>query len=105
MGGLEQRTIPRQILAGIREQISPTILAVRTLLIAFAVFVLFTVKWLHRRSSSNDQTGANFMNVLLRGPPGEEGVGDLDRAGWTQCPGGLDYRLPQTPRHPGQAVP
>ena len=51
MGGLEQRTIPRQMWAGIREQISPTILAVATFLIAFAVLVLFTVEWLRRRGS------------------------------------------------------
>ena len=51
MGGLEQRTIPRQMWAGIREQISPTILAVATLLIIFAVLVLFTVEWLRRRST------------------------------------------------------
>ena len=31
MGGLEQRTIPRQMWTGIREQISPAILAVATL--------------------------------------------------------------------------
>ena len=52
MGGLQQRTIPRQMWAGIREQISPTILAVATLLIVFAVLVLFTVEWLRRRSSA-----------------------------------------------------
>ena len=51
MGGLEQRTIPRQMWSGIREQISPTILAVATLLIVFAVLVLFTVEWLRRRGS------------------------------------------------------
>ena len=50
MGGLEQRTIPRQMWSGIREQISPTILAVATLLIVFAILVLFTVEWLRRRS-------------------------------------------------------
>ena len=44
-------TIPRQMWAGIREQISPTILAVATFLIAFAVLVLFTVEWLRRRGS------------------------------------------------------
>jgi len=53
MGGLEQRTIPRQMWSGIREQISPTILAVATLLIIFAVLVLFTVEWLRRRSSES----------------------------------------------------
>ena len=52
MGGLEQRTIPRQMWSGIREQISPTILAVATLLIVFAVLVLFTVEWLRRRAAA-----------------------------------------------------
>lgn len=51
MGGIDQRTIPRQMWSGIREQISPTILAVATLLIIFAVLVLFTVEWLRKRSS------------------------------------------------------
>ena len=37
LGGLEQRTIPRQMWAGIREQISPAILALAVFLIAFAV--------------------------------------------------------------------
>ena len=52
MGGLEQRTIPRQMWSGIREQISPTILAVATILIIFALLVLFTVEWLQRRTSN-----------------------------------------------------
>ena len=51
MGGIEQRTIPRQMWAGIREQISPTILAVATFLIAFAVLLLLTVEWLRRRAA------------------------------------------------------
>ena len=50
MAGVEQRTIPRQMWAGIREQISPTILAVATFLIVFAVLLLFVVEWLRRRS-------------------------------------------------------
>ena len=37
MGGLNQRTIPRQMWSGIREEISPTILAAATFLIAFAL--------------------------------------------------------------------
>ena len=49
MGGVEQRTIPRQMWSGIREQISPAILAVATFLIAFAVLLLLTVEWLRRR--------------------------------------------------------
>ena len=50
MAGVEQRTIPRQMWAGIREEISPAILAVATFLIAFAVLLLFAVEWLRRRS-------------------------------------------------------
>ena len=49
MGGIEQRTIPREMWAGIREQISPAILAVATLLIAFAVAFMLVVEWLRRR--------------------------------------------------------
>ena len=52
MAGVEQRTIPRQMWAGIREQISPAILAVATFLIAFAVLLLFAVEWLRRRNGS-----------------------------------------------------
>ena len=51
MGSVEQRTIPRQMWAGIREQISPAILAVATFLIAFAVLLLLAVEWLRRRAA------------------------------------------------------
>ena len=54
MAALEQRTIPRQMWAGIREQISPTILAVATFLILFAVLLLFAVEWLRRRASAGE---------------------------------------------------
>ena len=56
LGGLEQRTIPRQMWAGIREQISPAILALAVFLIAFAVVVLLTVEWLRSRSASAQST-------------------------------------------------
>jgi putative spermidine/putrescine transport system permease protein len=49
LGGPEQRTIPRQMWSGIREQISPTILAVATLLILFSSLLLLTVEMLRRR--------------------------------------------------------
>ena len=52
IGGLDQRTIPRQMWAGIREQISPAILAVATLLIAFALLLMLVVEWLRRRASA-----------------------------------------------------
>ena len=51
MAGVEQRTIPRQMWAGIREQISPAILAVATFLIVFAALLLVVVAWLRRRGS------------------------------------------------------
>ena len=50
MAGENQRTIPRQMWAGIREQISPAMLAVATFLIVFAVLLLCTVEWLRRRA-------------------------------------------------------
>jgi putative spermidine/putrescine transport system permease protein len=50
MAGFEQRTIPRQMWAGIREQISPTILAVATLLIATSILLLGTLELLRRRN-------------------------------------------------------
>ena len=52
MGGIDQRTVPRQMWSGIREQISPAILAVATFLIVFAVLLLFTVGWLRRREGA-----------------------------------------------------
>ena len=52
MGGLEQRTLPRQMWSGIREEISPTLLAVATFLIVFALLALSTVEWLRRRGGT-----------------------------------------------------
>jgi len=46
----EQRTIPRQMWSGIREQISPTILAVATLLILLSIVLLTVIELLRRRS-------------------------------------------------------
>jgi len=50
LSGFEQRTIPRQMWAGIREQISPTILAVATLLVIISVALLATIELLRRRN-------------------------------------------------------
>ena len=50
LAGFEQRTIPRQMWAGIREQISPTILAVATLLIVFSVCLMIALELLRRRN-------------------------------------------------------
>jgi putative spermidine/putrescine transport system permease protein len=46
----DQRTIPRQMWSGIREQISPTILAVATILVAISIMLLASVELLRRRS-------------------------------------------------------
>ncbi|MDO5613798.1 MAG: ABC transporter permease [Paracoccus sp. (in: a-proteobacteria)] len=46
----EQQTIPRQMWNGIREQISPAILAIATLLVFFSIALLTTVELLRRRS-------------------------------------------------------
>lgn len=50
LGGVEQRTIPRQMWSGMREQISPTILAAATLLILGSVLLLVAIEVLRRRS-------------------------------------------------------
>ncbi len=52
MASEAQRTIPRQMWAGVREQISPAILAVAIFLIGFAVLLLCTVEWLRRRAGA-----------------------------------------------------
>lgn len=50
IGGPDQQTIPRQMFNGMREQISPTILAAATILVALSVALLVTVEVLRRRS-------------------------------------------------------
>ena len=49
VGSYEQRTIPWQMFSGIREQISPTILAVATLLVVVSIMLLTSVELLRRR--------------------------------------------------------
>ena len=50
LAGPDQRTIPRQMFSGLREQINPTILAVATLLILVSICLLITIELLRRRS-------------------------------------------------------
>lgn len=50
VGSVGQRTIPWAMFSGIREEISPTILAVATLLICFSILLLFMVELLRRRN-------------------------------------------------------
>jgi putative spermidine/putrescine transport system permease protein len=48
--GPEQRTLPRQMFDGIKENITPAIMAAATLLIAFALVLLTVLEYLRRRS-------------------------------------------------------
>lgn len=50
LASFEQRTIPRQMWSGLREQISPTILAVATLLVILSICLLSVLELLRRRS-------------------------------------------------------
>jgi putative spermidine/putrescine transport system permease protein len=50
IGSHEQQTIPRQMWNGIREQISPSILAVATILVVVSIALLTMVELLRRRS-------------------------------------------------------
>jgi len=50
VGSYQQRTIPWAMFSGIREQISPTILAVATLLIVLSISLLATIELLRRRN-------------------------------------------------------
>ena len=50
IAGPEQQTIPRQMWNGIREAISPAILAVATILVIFSILLLTTLELLRRRS-------------------------------------------------------
>ena len=50
VGSAGQKTLPWQMFIGLREQISPTILAVATVLVAISVLLLTTLELLRRRS-------------------------------------------------------
>jgi putative spermidine/putrescine transport system permease protein len=50
LADVDQTTIPRQMFSGIREQISPTILAVATVLVVFSIILLTTIELLRRRT-------------------------------------------------------
>ncbi len=50
VGSAGQKTLPWQMFIGLREQISPTILAVATMLVAISILLLTVVELLRRRS-------------------------------------------------------
>lgn len=51
LGGVEQRTIPRQMWTGLREQLSPTILAAAVVLVLISAVMLLTLEALRRRNA------------------------------------------------------
>jgi putative spermidine/putrescine transport system permease protein len=50
LAGYDQRTIPLQMFSGLREQISPTILAVATVLVCVSIALLTSLELLRRRN-------------------------------------------------------
>ena len=57
MAGPGQRTLPRQMFAGINDNISLTIAAAATMLIAISLLLMIVVGWLQRRSARMRQKG------------------------------------------------
>jgi putative spermidine/putrescine transport system permease protein len=50
LGSASQKTLPWQMFTGLREQISPTILAAATILVTISIILLTTLEMLRRRS-------------------------------------------------------
>ncbi|AKC69921.1 ABC transporter permease [Pandoraea oxalativorans] len=55
IGGPDQKTVPRQMWSGIRDSIDPSILAVATMLIVFAVLLFASINWLRGRAAAASQ--------------------------------------------------
>ena len=58
MAGPGQRTLPRQMFAGINDNISLTIAAAATMLIVISLVLMIAVTWLQRRSARMRQGGS-----------------------------------------------
>jgi len=52
LAGANQTTLPRQMFTGIRENISPTIAALATILIVFSTALLLALEWLRGRNAA-----------------------------------------------------
>ena len=52
IAGPDQRTVPLQMWSGIRDAIDPSILAIATLLIVFAIALFVTMNWLRNRAQA-----------------------------------------------------
>ena len=50
LASTEQHTVPRRMWSGIRELLSPTIIAAATMLIIISILLMFTMEWPRRRS-------------------------------------------------------
>jgi putative spermidine/putrescine transport system permease protein len=59
IGGADQRTIPRQMWAGIRDQINPGILAMAGLLTIFAILLMLTLNALQGRTAAERNQSAS----------------------------------------------
>lgn len=57
LAGPEQVTLPRQMFTGIRENISPVIAALATVLVLFSTSLLLVLEWLRQRSETKRTTG------------------------------------------------
>jgi len=57
IAGPGQRTLPRQMFAGINDNISLTIAAAATMLIAISLLLMIVVGWLQRRSARMRESG------------------------------------------------
>jgi putative spermidine/putrescine transport system permease protein len=52
LAGADQTTLPRQMFTGIRENITPTIAALATILIVFSTCLLLALEWLRGRNAA-----------------------------------------------------
>ncbi|MGN6806708.1 MAG: ABC transporter permease [Trinickia sp.] len=52
LAGADQTTLPRQMFTGIRENITPTIAALATILIVFSTCLLLVLEWLRGRNAA-----------------------------------------------------
>lgn len=59
IAGPSHRTIPRQMFSGIRENLSPTLLAAATVLIVFAAVLMLTLELLRKRSEKYNAPPGN----------------------------------------------
>ena len=50
LASTEQHTVPRRMWSGIRELLSPAIIAAATILVIVSIVLMFTMEWLRRRS-------------------------------------------------------